>query len=174
MVREYSTKPSAVKQRLRKSKRSNERDIEILYNKPVSEWDFEELQCGKPRDQYGKISRRGKRPSWITPAVLAEAQKRLRTMTTVEVGSYSGAAIRVMVDLMESSRMDLVRFNAAKYVLDQIMGMPTQRQEITTDINVHTFLADVIVNPDGNEVGQIENIMDAVLVDEDDEQDDGE
>jgi hypothetical protein len=180
MTRVYSNKPSAIKARIRKTEKRMKRDdedIKLLFpdRKPIEEWDFEELQAGRPRDpETGKLNRRAKRPKWINPAMLAEAQKRLRTMTATELGTYTGSAIEVMVDLMQSSRVDKVRYDAARYVLDQVMGMPTQRTEISAEVSVSTFLADVIENPDGTqysiEDGQVLNVE----YDEDDEDDDGE
>lgn len=180
MARVYSNKPSAIRSRMRTTeKRINrhEEDIALLFpdRKPIEEWDFEELQAGRPRDpETGKISRRTKRPKWISPAMLAEAQKRLRTMTATELGTYTGSAIEVMVDLMQSSRVDKVRYDAARYVLDQVMGMPTQRTEITADVSVSTFLADVMENPDGTQYAIEDGQVLDVEYDEDDEDDDGE
>ena len=176
MTRVYSTKPAAIKARIRKTEkrmRRDEEDIKLLFpdRKPIEEWDFEELQAGRPRNpETGKINRKAKRPKWISPAILAEAQKRLRTMTATELGTYTGDAIRVMVDLMESSRVDKVRYDAARYVLDQVMGMPTQRTEITAEVSVATFLADVMENPDGTRMA-IENgeVLDVEYDDEDDD-----
>ena len=180
MAHKYSNKPAAIKARIRtteKRMRRDEEDLKLLFpdRKPIEEWDFEELQAGRPRDpDTGKINRRMKRPRWISPAMLVEAQKRLRTMTATELGTYTGAAIEVMVDLMQSSRMDKVKFEAAKYVLDQVMGMPTQRTEITAEVSVSTFLADVMENPDGTRVSIEDGEILDVPYDEDDEDDDGE
>jgi hypothetical protein len=155
------------------AKENLEEDIEELYGKPLSEWDFQELQCGRPRNKDGKVSRRGKRPAWISPAMAQEAMRRLATMTSEEVGKYAGDAVATMVDLMKTSRLDLVRFQAAQYVLNQIMGMPTVRTESTVDVNVHTFLADIIRNPDGVEHPIIQGTYAEVVDDEEDDDDDG-
>ena len=167
----YSTKPNAVRARLKKANKTINEDVALVYKKPIEELDFEELQYGKPRREDGTIARRGPRPKWITPAVIVEAQRRLKTVTGVELAAYSGNAIAVMVDLMNASNVDIVRFNAAKYVLDQIMGMPTQRVEQATTINVQSFLADVMVNPDGQKAIEGEY---TVTYDDDTEDDDGE
>lgn len=168
--RVYSNKPQAVRNRIRKDTTRLADDIETLYQKPISEWDFQELQCGRPRDENGQISRKGKKPKWITPAMAAEAMKRLSANTAEEIGKYSGAALETMIDLMQNSRMDLVRFQAAQYLLDQIVGKPTQRQEITADVNVHSFLADVMRNPDGQEHRVIEGTV--IEYDEEGDEDD--
>lgn len=167
-----STKPSAVKKRLRRNKERLDDmrdDIELLYRKPIEEWSFDELQAGRPiNPKTGKLYTR--RPSWVTPAILEEAQKRLRSMTVSELGAYAGEAIKVMAELMVSDRSGMVRYKAAEYVLNQIMGTPTARVEVDQTVNVQGFLADVIRNPDGNEL----MVLEGEVVDEDDEDDDGE
>lgn len=150
MPREKSTKPAAVSNRLRRANQKfaeAKADVELLYKKPIEEWDFEELQRGKPRGANGKFS--GGRPKWLTPVIMAEAQARLRTVTQEQLGMYAGSAIDVMNELMTSSRVPMVRFQAAKYVLDQVIGLPTQRMEVKGEVEFHSMLADVIVNPDG-------------------------
>lgn len=173
--------PKKIRRRLQKNgDRALERlraDVAALYpEKPIEEWDFEELQAGFPRDANGEFNKKyrygEKRPKWITPVVLEEAAKRLKTMTRREMGMYAGDAIKVMAQLMQNSRVDLVKFNAAKYILDQLIGMPTQRIEAEGTINVQSFLATVMENMDGEKYNVIEGTI--VEDDEDDEYDDGE
>ena len=163
-----SNNPNAVRKRIAQAKTDLNEDIETLYGKPLSEWDFQELQCGRPRNANGKVSRKGAKPKWISPAMAQEAMRRLASMTSEEVGKYAGDAVATMVELMKDSRIDLVRFQAAQYILNQIMGMPTVRTESTVDVNVHNFLADIIRNPDGVEHPVIEGTY-AEEVDDDDE-----
>lgn len=174
----YSGAKAAVKDRARKrhAHMSDELEEDIIqfYGKPVSEWDFEELQAGRTRDADGRISITGVVPTWITPAIMAEAQKRLKLMTRDRMGHYAGAAISVMAKLMESSRSDLVKFQAAKYILDQIIGMPTQRIDVNEGPSAAEFMADFLIELDGRKhkviEGEVGNIFDE---DDDDEDDDG-
>jgi hypothetical protein len=66
----------------------------------------------------------------------------------------------------------MVRFQAARYVLDQIIGTPTERVEIKGDIDFRSMLADVVINLDGkqNDVVVIDHTQD--YADDDEEQDD--
>ena len=155
-VRKRSNRPSAVRSRLRRADKKFEdakADVELYYEKPIEDWDFEELQRGTPRAADGKFY--GKRPKWLTPVLMAEAQARLRTMSAQQLGMYAGNAIDVMVELMNTSRVPVVRFNAAKYILDQIIGLPTQRVETKAQIEFESLLADVMVNPDGSVDGTV-------------------
>lgn len=173
MTRERSMNPNAVKSRLRNASKKGEqahKDLAVVYQKPIEEWDFEELQRGRPRNAQGTFS--GGRPKWISPIIMEEARKRLRSMGQVELGRHTSSAIRVMVQLMEDyETIDLVRFQAAKYVLDQILGMPVNKVEVEGSINIRQFLADVMENPDGTRSDD-DDIVDAEVVEEDDDDDD--
>lgn len=170
-ARKRSNRPSAVRSRLRRADQKFEdakADIELYYQKPVEEWDFEELQRGKPRGPDGTFGKGG-RPKWLTPVIMAEAQARLRTMSAQQLGMYAGNAIDVMVELMNHSRVPVVRFNAAKYILDQIIGLPTQRVETKAQIEFESLLADVMVNPDGSSDGMVIDLEDTEWDEEEDD-----
>lgn len=175
-VQRRSTKPAQVRRRLEKGMKRQEditEDVGIVFNKPVSEWTFAELQAGRPLNQNDtKLQKRLKdkvRPEWITPTILMEAQKRLQSATLTELGQHAGEAVAVMADLMTSARSGMVRYKAAEYVLNQIMGSPKARVEVEAGEGFQDFLADVMRNPDGST-----DILDAEIVDDDDEEDDGE
>jgi hypothetical protein len=164
MPRDRSTmsqKPAAVRERI---KRANKRletateDIGIFYNKPVEEWDFEELQRGRPRGPNGKFA--GIKPKWITGAVLAEAQKRLKSLTKQELHMHANTAITVIADLMTDNRCDengkplttsATKLQAATYVLDHIIGKATAHVEVEGSVVLTQMLAAVVVNPDGQD-----------------------
>lgn len=149
-MRELSNKPANVRSRLRQHSAPIARDMHALTSKPLDQWDLEELQRGRPRDANGKFPAGGARPKWITTAVLKEAQERLRTMGLQELAGHTQAAIRVLIDLMENSRVDMVRYKSAEYVLNQMVGLPTMRVELeTSDSPVAQMLASVMRNPDG-------------------------
>lgn len=175
--RQYSTTITATKDRVRRRHKAMSAelndDIVAYYGKPVSEWDFEELQAGRTREPDGSFMMSGPTPAWITPAIMAEAQRRLKLMTRDRMGHYAGAAIAVMAKLMQSSRSDLVKFQAAKYILDQIVGMPTQRVDVNEGASVAEFMADFLIELDGRKHPVIEVASDEDY-DEDDEEDDGE
>lgn len=178
MPRELSTKPAAARNRLRKSTKAVARDLELVYEKPVSQWDFEELQRGRPRGPDGTFST-GARPGWLTDTILTEAQKRLKRLTRDQLGQYAGAAIEVLNELMKDTREDengrpittsATKLSAATYILDQVIGKPTQHVEVEGNVKLDTLLAAVIVNPDGEEAHPvIEGTFEEVEDDDDDE-----
>lgn len=154
--RPLSDKPSAVRARMRKTGKNITRDMEMLYKKPIEEWDMEELARGRPRNKSGNFT--GPSPQWITPLVAKQATDRLRVLTKQELSVYAGDAVRVMHDLMTNEDTDMdgkplvspnVRLNAAQYVMDQIIGKPTTPVEVTGNVVLESLMARVLVNSDG-------------------------
>lgn len=145
-----SENPVAVRARIRRRTKLIEADMRLRaeqLGKPLEEWDFEELQHGRPRNADGTF--RGRPVAGISKAVLDEAQRRLRTVGLQELSTHAGAAIRVMVHLLDSP-VHKVRFEAAKYIIDQVIGLPTARIELEQSSSpVAQMLAAVVVNPDG-------------------------
>lgn len=156
-----------------------ERDIALLYKKPVDEWDMEELARGRPRSVDGKFT--GPRPTWINPAILREAQDRLRQLTKEELTTYSGDAVRVIAQLMNDDSVDMetgkpvvspkTRLDAAKYVLDQVIGKPTNTVEVTGNVQLEHLMGSILVNPDGE---QAHPVLDGEVVDDDEDRSKGD
>lgn len=173
-----SEKPSAVRSRMRKSSANINRDIGMLYEKPVEDWDMEELAKGRPRGANGKFQ--GPRPTWITPIIMKQAQDRLRLLTRQELSTFAGDAVRVMAQLMKEDGTDFdgkplvpptVRLSAATYVLDQIIGKSTTPIDVTGNIQLESLFAAVLVNADGKQAHPV--IEGEVVEEEPDDDDDG-
>lgn len=136
-------------------------EIALLY-KPLEEWDDEEITRGRPRDKDGGF--RGNRPSWLTPAIQAERQRRLRQLMADELGTFAADALRTIHAVMTDTSTDdfgkplvpaSVRLDAGKYLVDQFMGKATA----TIDVNAGNALGDlmgaILVNADGDPSHQI-------------------
>lgn len=156
-----SARPAAARRRLRQKADQLEqeilRDIEVVYEKPVSEWDWEELSKGRPREPDGSFAS-GAKPSWITPAITAEVQRRMRSYTEQELMTHAMSAIKTLAKLMTNEDEDdfgkpivspAVKLQAATYIINQTIGSPKSRAETTEDNPLENFLAGVLVNPDG-------------------------
>ncbi len=155
----YSTKPLKIRERQRKAVNQLNHDIELMYKKPVKDWDFEELRRGRPRGDDGTFPR-GSRPDWITDVVLSEIQQRLQMMTRGQLARYARDALKVFVDVMRDDRVDdngrpltssSTKLDAAKYVMDQIIGKSTTKVELSGSVELQNILARVMVNPDGED-----------------------
>jgi hypothetical protein len=179
--KQLSDKPAAVRARMKRNAGKVSRDVEILYQKPISDWDMEELARGRPRNSAGNFT--GPRPTWLTPLIMKESQDRLRTLTRQELSTYAGDAVRVMAELMNEDGTDLdgkplvaptVRLQAATYVMDQIIGKSTTPIELTGNVVLQTLMADVVVNDESGTVAHpvIEGTV--VEVDPEEENEGGE
>lgn len=172
-----STRPRAARRRLRENTERLEdevkKDIEVVYQKPIEEWDWEELSHGRPRGVDGKFT--GRKPAWITPAVQAEARRRMRTLTEDQLMMHATSAIDVLKELMAESSVDdfgkpivpaSVRLDAAKYILNHVIGTPKARVEVQETNPLRDLMADVLVNPDGEASHMI---IEGEIMEDDDE-----
>ncbi|WP_103382513.1 hypothetical protein [Pseudonocardia dioxanivorans] len=139
-----------------KTKTDVSAEIAIVYEKPLEEWDDEELVRGRPRASDGTF--RGARPTWITPAVQAERQRRLRQLMSDELGTFAADALRTIHAVMTDDRVDdfgkpvvsaSVRLDAGKYLVDQFMGKAVAQIDVTAHNPLQDLLAGILVNPDG-------------------------
>jgi len=132
-------------------------EIELLYKKPLDQWDDEELTRGRPRGPDGTF--RGARPKWLTPALQEERRRRLRQLMADDLGTFAADALRVIhAVMMDKSRDEAgkpvvpasVRVDVGKYLLDQFMGKATATVDVNAGNTLVELLGDVLVNPDGN------------------------
>src|SRR5690349_18056761 len=102
MTDEQKNARQRARKKVAKADISNE--IAILY-KPLDEWDDEEVARGRPRGSDGTF--RGRRPQWLTPAIQAERQRRLRQLMVDELGTFAGDALRILHSHMTDDRRDV-------------------------------------------------------------------
>lgn len=182
MPRELKQEPKNARARLRRGHAKASTDMALLanYRKPIEEWDIEELAHGRPRNDHGDF--RGRPPVWITSIVMAEAKRRLRTMATDELAANVGDAIKVVTDLMNSDDRDddgrlivdaRTRLDAAKFVVDHVLGKAKVRVDVDTGENLKQMLASALVMPDGKG-GYIpaHPIIEGEVLEDDDDDDD--
>lgn len=153
---ELSTDPKNVRARLRRKNRKVRytedqmaEEAALVYKKPVTEWDMEELARGRPRNAAGDF--RGGMPAWITPLVRREAERRLVDMAKAELATHVSSAIKVIYDLMTNDETDFetgrpivspqTKLAAAQFIIEQIMGKSKQRVDIEAGQTVTEFLA---------------------------------
>jgi hypothetical protein len=145
-------------------------EIELLY-KPLDQWTDEEIARGKLKGPDGTF--RGGRPSWMTTAIQEERRRRLRQLMTYELGTMAADALRTIQAVMldpETSGKD--KLSAATYLVDQFMGKATTTVDVGQVGALENFLADVLVNPDG-ELSHgmvVEGVVEDLSYREDDEQ----
>lgn len=133
-------------------------ETEIKYRKPLDEWEPEELARGRLRDKNGGWS--GSAPKWVSGEIHEEAMDRFASIvkTGMRVAALDG--IKVVQDILNNEEIDnrgrpqvgaSTKLDAAKFLIEHIVGKPTQRVEQDVSVKLQGILASVMVNP--NEAG---------------------
>lgn len=174
-----STKPKQIRNRLRRHGKKFDRDLELYfehgYGKPIEEWDLEELSRGRPRNKGGTFG--GSTPTWINPIVAREAKRRLLEHCLGSMAGHADLAIKTISDLLKSRAVDdngkpivdaRTKLEAAKFIIENVVGKPKNRLEIDTTDAVREFLAEALVLDDGEPAHPI---IDGQFRDEEDDDD---
>lgn len=154
-----SKDPRSIRARIRRKKQKFDDDVDRLLEvqgyKPVSEWDLEELARGKPKDAQGRF--KTAKPKWITPKIQEEVKKRFREETLNGLAEYTGLALKVLGELLESEEVDnngrpIVtakdRIDIAKFVVEHTIGKAPAKVEIGTEAPWRNVLAESMGLPD--------------------------
>ena len=183
-----SREPRQIRNRLRRGSANITADIEMLYSKGLEDWDWEELARGMPRNKLGTFS--GKAPKWITPMVQIEAKRRLLSQVHGEMAVYLSDAIKTVVSLMGSTKLDdngrpivdaKTKLAAATFIIEHLIGKPQSALTIEAKVEEkHKAIAAAIILDDGSSQdglvidGDIVGDEDDVeIYDMDEEDDDG-
>lgn len=174
-----SRDPKQMRNRLRRGKgKALEADIQMYADemwggRNVHEWDLEELAFGRPRDANGHF--KGMAPKWITPIVVEEINKRLHTLTRAKLASHMDIAVKAIGKLITSEEVDdkgrpivdaRTKFAAAAFVVEHIIGKPSQHVDVQGGDKVQTAIASAIVLDDGLPQGHLTDVVDAEIVDD--------
>ena len=145
----------------RKTKRSDvmsDQELEYLYKKPVEEWDLEELAHGRPKGKDGRF--RGPRPKWINAAIHERAMEKYTAAVKGSMRETTVDALQLLKDLIANDDVDDkgkpivpagTKLEAAKFLIEHVVGKPTQRIESDISVKLQGILGSVIVNP--NDMG---------------------
>jgi hypothetical protein len=129
-------------------------EVTLLYGRSVDQWDIEELAKGMPRRADGTWP--STKPAWLTRALEEEASKRFRDMMVGKINMTSVEAINLIQSLMRNNRRDAkgkpvvppsTKAELAKWVLEHVVGKPTQRVEAEVGVKLQGVLAHAIVMP---------------------------
>jgi hypothetical protein len=172
-----SKDPAQIRRRLRRAAGNPaklDRDYKMLaehpdtHHKPLEDWDYEELARGRPRSKDGRFG--GGTPSWVTLKVQQEAKERLRTKAYGDLARYAGSAVKVLVNLMRDTDVEnRIRLDAAKYLLDQVIGKAKVFAQLEGKLDVQAFLAEALVMPDGSPAHPVIDLDDGEWSEDDDE-----
>lgn len=125
-----------------------------LMGKPIEKWDIEELARGRTRDKNGNFS--GAKPQWITQAVHEQAMDLFKERIRGDMRSLTARGMEKLAELMESDEVDekgkplvppSVQADIAKYLIEHLVGKPTQPIQQEISVKLQGLLAGSLVQP---------------------------
>jgi hypothetical protein len=148
-----------IRARARRGAKLTETEIAVLY-KPLEEWDDEELARGRPRSKDGSF--KGAKPQFIDRRLHEEIMRRFQEIVREGMNAHTVGALQVLGEILENDEVDDkgrpmvpagVKLDAAKFLVEHVVGKPTQRQEVDISVRLQAILAKatVTVSEDGSE-----------------------
>lgn len=182
-TQEHSDRAAKLERKRKRAKlrrKAKKMDIALReLHKPLPEWDEEELARGRPRAIDGTF--RGKAPEWVNSQVVEEAVKRFTDYSSSRMRSLTTQALDLAEQVLQDQSTDKrgrpvvpvsVKWDAAKWLLEQLHGKPTARVEMDLSVRLQAMLGIAMVNPDGETAIDVPSWEEAV--DEAEEEEDEE
>jgi hypothetical protein len=122
--------------------------------KPIEEWDMEELARGRPRNAAGNFI--GPTPQYMTRELHERAMERFKSLIRNDMNAHSITALKTIQLVLESEEVDArgkpivpasTKMDAAKFLLEHIVGKPTQPTTADISVKLQGILGTVMVNP---------------------------
>lgn len=142
-----------IRARARRHQRISEAEFDKLY-KPIEEWDEDELARGRPRAADGTF--RGATPNWISRQMHEQAMARFKGIVEGRMREETVTALTVVRDILTNEDVDEkgrpavaagTKLDAAKFLLEHVVGKPTQRQEVDISVRLQSLLAVATAGP---------------------------
>lgn len=142
-----------IRARARRHARISEGELDKLY-KPLEEWDEEELARGRPKAADGTF--RGRSPSWITRKMHEDAMARFKGIVEGRMREETVTALSVVHGILSNTDVDdkdrpvvsaSTKLDAAKFLIEHVVGKPTQRQEVDISVRLQALLASATAGP---------------------------
>lgn len=128
-------------------------ELELLY-KPIEEWDREELARGRPRASDGTFG--GRPPTWVSRELYEQALDRFKDVIRHDIHTEAEGALDIVNMLIHSTELDekgkpivsaSVKADLAKWLVEHIVGKPTQRVETDISVKLQAVLAQSMLAP---------------------------
>jgi hypothetical protein len=153
--------------------------MEHLFNKPIEEWDLDELAHGRPRNEKGTFT--GRKPKWINAMVHEQAMERYKTAVKTDMRSTTVDALGVIRWILANDEVDdkgkpivpvSVKADMSKFLLEHTVGKPKQEVGVDISVKLQNILGAVLVNPgeaaQGYSLGHMPGITMQLATKEDD------
>lgn len=186
------------RRRAKRAEMMSDLEFETAY-KPIEEWDLEELARGRPRNMNGNF--RGATPKWVNREVHERAMDLFKQAIKSEMNAATPKAMDAILHMIQNEEVDekgkpivpaSTKLDAAKFLLEHIVGKPTQRVENDISVKLQAILGSVMVNPaealgngDGPyQIGHLpghtfalgsagDDVVDGEIIDDDDDYNEG-
>ena len=141
------------RRRMARNEPMNQEEFEWLY-KPIEEWDLEELARGRPRNAQGKFS--GPAPKWVDRTIHEKAMEKYTAALKTNMRATTVDAMTMIQELITNEDVDEkgkpivppgTKLEAAKFLIEHVVGKPTQRIENDVSVKLQGILGQVMVNP---------------------------
>lgn len=132
----------------------SDQEMEYLYRKPIDEWDLDELAQGRPKNAKGHF--RGPAPKWVSSVVHEEAMTKYTLAVKSSMRATTVDALDILRQIINDDNVDdkgkpfvnaSTKLDAAKFLIEHVVGKPTQRIESDVSIKLQGILGQVMVNP---------------------------
>lgn len=150
--------PKQIRARARRKRKRgqhlSQQEMDILFHKPIEEWDLQELAHGRPRNAKGHFS--GPAPSWIDRTVYEQAMEKYKAAVKTSMKDTTVDALTMIKELINNEDVDekgkpivspSTKLDAAKFLIEHVVGKPTQRIENDVSVKLQAILGQVMVNP---------------------------
>ena len=144
-----------IRRRSKREESASEQELAYLYpQKPLEDWDLEELAKGRPRNKHGTFT--GRKPSWITREIHEKAMERYALLVKDNMNSITVKALKFMSDAIENEDVDEkgkplvganVKADLSKFLIEHVVGKPVARIEQDVSVKLQSILGTVMVNP---------------------------
>ena len=176
--------PKQVRARARRSKTDKPlepAEVLALMGKPIGEWDMEELARGRPRNKRGDFA--GAAPKLITREVHEQALNRFKELVRTDMRSLTVKALETLGNMLENEEADAkgrpdvpanVKVDISKFLIEHLIGKPTQPIEADISIKLQGILGAVLVQPSemgGYEPSSSHRIVEGSVGTDDDDED---
>ena len=127
---------------------------EVIFRKPIDEWDLEELSRGRPRAADNTF--RGPKPRWITREVHEQSMELFKASIKTDMNHATVSAMDAIRWIIENEEVDdkgkpivppSSKLDAAKFLLEHVVGKPKQTLEADVSVKLQGILAMVMANP---------------------------
>lgn len=122
--------------------------------KPIEEWDFDELERGRPRGPKGGFS--GPAPRFMTHKMHEQMMDRYKSLVRQEMSKKMPSVLNVINHILNNNDTDddgkplvpaSTKLDAAKFLIEHLLGKPKQETKQDISVILQGVMAHALVQP---------------------------